>query len=509
MTTIKIFDTTLRDGEQSPGVNLNQLEKLEIAKQLERLGVDVMEAGFPASSQGDFDAVKKIADTIKTSTVAALARANTRDIDRAWDAIKGAKSPRIHVFIATSPIHMKDKLRKTPEEVIDIAVNMVSYAKSKCDDVEFSAEDASRSELPFLADIIEKVIDVGATVINLPDTVGYTTPKEYGAMFKYVKENVPNINQVDLSTHCHNDLGMALINSIAAVENGATQVEGTINGIGERAGNVALEELAVTFEIRKDFYPFETNLTLNEIKRTSDIISKLTGMVVPGNKAVVGRNAFAHESGIHQDGVLKNAQTYEIITPELVGVTSNNLVLGKHSGRHAFKDKIKQLGFKLDEEKMSVAFKQFKELTDRKKEVTDDDLFVILMDVQTDIKAHVQYNLDYFKVDYHSQSFPTATVSLVTPTEDIIEGKGTGNGSVEALYNTIEDLIDEDIQLTDFTLSSVSKGKDALAEVHVSMMVDNQAVSGRATAQDVLEASLNAFINAINRVFVIQQDEKE
>ncbi len=509
MTTIKIFDTTLRDGEQSPGVNLNQLEKLEIAKQLERLGVDVMEAGFPASSQGDFDAVKKIADTVSTSTVAALARANKHDIDRAWDAIKGAKKPRIHVFIATSPIHMKDKLKKTPEEVIDIAVNMVSHAKSKCDDIEFSAEDASRSELPFLADIIEKVIAAGATVINLPDTVGYTTPTEYGAMFKYMKDHVKNIDQVDLSTHCHDDLGMALINSIAGVENGATQVEGTINGIGERAGNVALEEMAVTFEIRKDFYPFETNLTLKEIKRTSDIISKLTGMVVPGNKAVVGRNAFAHESGIHQDGVLKNAQTYEIITPELVGVTSNSLVLGKHSGRHAFKDKIKQLGFQLDEDKVSVAFDQFKQLTDRKKEVTDDDLFVILMDVQTDIKARVQYQLKNFKVEYNSTTSPTAIVSLVTPKHDTIEGQGTGNGSVEALYNTLEALIEEEIQLTDFTLSSVGKGKDALAEVHVSMTVNDQPVSGRATAQDVLEASLNAFINAINRVFIIQVAEKE
>ncbi|GEM01190.1 2-isopropylmalate synthase [Halolactibacillus halophilus] len=509
MTTIKIFDTTLRDGEQSPGVNLNNLEKLEIAKQLERLGVDVMEAGFPASSQGDFDAVKKIADTISSSTVAALARANKHDIDRAWDAIKGAEKPRIHVFIATSPIHMQDKLKKTPEEVIDIAVNMVSYAKSKCDDIEFSAEDASRSELPFLADIIEKVITAGATVINLPDTVGYTTPKEYGAMFKYMKAHVKNIDQVDLSTHCHDDLGMALINSIAGVENGATQVEGTINGIGERAGNVALEEMAVTFEIRKDFYPFETNLILNEIKRTSDIISKLTGMVVPGNKSVVGRNAFAHESGIHQDGVLKNAQTYEIITPELVGVTSNSLVLGKHSGRHAFKDKIKQLGFSLDDDKTAVAFDQFKQLTDRKKEVTDDDLFVILMDVQTDIKARLQYQLKNFKVEYNSSTSPTATVSLITPGLNTIEGQGTGNGSVEALYNTIEELIEEEIQLTDFTLSSVGKGKDALAEVHVSMTVDSQPVSGRATAQDVLEASLNAFINAINRVFIIQVAEKE
>lgn len=502
MTRIKIFDTTLRDGEQSPGVNLNQLEKLEIAKQLERLGVDVMEAGFPASSQGDFLAVQAIAETIEKSTVAALARANKHDIDRAWEAIKTAKKPRIHVFIATSPIHMKDKLKKTPQEVIDIAVNMVTYAKSKCDDIEFSAEDASRSELEFLKEIIEKVIDAGATVINLPDTVGYTTPKEYGDMFHYMKTSVRNIDQVDLSTHCHDDLGMALTNSIAGVENGATQVEGTINGIGERAGNVALEELAVTFEIRKDFYPYTTGLTLREIKRSSDIISKLTGMVVPGNKAIVGRNAFAHESGIHQDGVLKNAQTYEIITPEMVGVTSNSLVIGKHSGRHAFKDKAKLLGFNLDDEKMALAFTQFKSLTDRKKEVTDDDLFVILMDLQTDVTARRQYQLENFKVQYDSSTSPTAIVSIITPEGEKISGEDKGNGSVEALYNTIEQLIEENIQLTDFTLSSIGKGKDALAEVHVSMIVNDTEVSGRATAQDVLEAAATAFINAINRVFV-------
>ncbi|MCZ0701779.1 2-isopropylmalate synthase [Natronobacillus azotifigens] len=501
MTQIKIFDTTLRDGEQSPGVNLNQLEKLEIAKHLERLGVDVMEAGFPASSQGDFEAVKKIAETIKSSTVAALARANKQDIDRAWDAIQYAQKPRIHVFIATSPIHMQDKLKKTPTEVIDIAVNMVRYAKTKCNDIEWSAEDASRSDLQFLATIIEKVIDAGATVINLPDTVGYTTPKEYGEMFRYIKENVPNINQVDLSTHCHDDLGMALANSIAAVQNGATQVEGTINGIGERAGNAALEELAVAFKIREDFYPYSTNLVLKEIKRTSDLISKFTGMVVPGNKAIVGRNAFAHESGIHQDGVLKNTQTYEIITPALVGVQSNNLVLGKHSGRHAFKDKIDQLGFTLTEEKLADAFKAFKQLTDRKKEVTDDDLFVILMDIQTDVSNRKQYQLLSFQVQYDSRNLPTATVTLKTPAGDEIETAQTGNGSVEALYNTIEALISEPIQLTDFNLSSIGKGTDALAEVHVNMNVDNIPVSGRGTAQDVLEAAAHAFLNAVNRVF--------
>ncbi|WP_182199906.1 2-isopropylmalate synthase [Paraliobacillus salinarum] len=502
MAQIKIFDTTLRDGEQSPGVNLNQLEKLEIAKQLERLGVDVMEAGFPASSTGDFQAVQRIANTINSVTVAALARANKKDIDAAWEAIKGAEKPRIHVFIATSPIHMEYKLKKTPEEVIDIAVSMVKYAKQKCEDIEWSAEDASRTELPFLAKIIEKVIEAGATVINLPDTVGYTTPKEYGEMFSYVKKNVPNIEKVDLSCHCHDDLGMAIANSIAAIQNGATQIEGAINGIGERAGNAALEEIAVALKIREDFYPFTTNMVLKEIKRTSDLVSKLTGMAVPGNKAIVGRNAFAHESGIHQDGVLKHTETYEIITPELVGIHSNNLVLGKHSGRHAFKDKIEQLGFKLDEDKVSEAFKAFKQLTDRKKEVTDDDLFVILTDIQTDIQNIKRYKLISFQVQYDSNNLPKATVSLHTPEDKEVSNSKTGQGSVEALYNTIESLIKEEIQLTDFNLSSIGKGKDALAEVHVSMNVNQTPVSGRGNAQDVLEAAAHAYLNAINRIFI-------
>ncbi|MBM7572170.1 2-isopropylmalate synthase [Aquibacillus albus] len=502
MVQIKIFDTTLRDGEQSPGVNLNQLEKLEIAKQLERFGVDIMEAGFPASSQGDFEAVKKIADTIKDVSVTGLARAKKSDIDISWEALKGAAEPRLHLFIATSPIHMEYKLKKTPEEVIDIAVEMVSYARQKFPQVEWSAEDASRTDLPFLAKIIEKVIDAGATVVNLPDTVGYTTPKEYGEMFRYIRENVPNIDKVSLSAHCHDDLGMAVANSLAAIENGATQVEGTINGIGERAGNAALEEFAVALNIRNDFYPYHTNLVLKETKRTSDLVSKFTGMVVPANKAVVGRNAFAHESGIHQDGVLKNASTYEIITPELVGIHSNNLVLGKHSGRHAFKDKIKQLGYELSEEKLSEAFKAFKLLTDRKKEVTDDDLFAILTDVQTDVSNVKRYELKSFQVQYGSHNLPTATVLLQTPDGNQVETARTGQGSVEALYNTIEELIKEEIHLTDFNLSSIGKGRDALAEVHVSMTVNDIPVSGRGSSQDVLEAAAHAFLNAVNRVFL-------
>lgn len=501
MVHINIFDTTLRDGEQSPGVNLNQLEKLEIARQLERFGVDIMEAGFPASSQGDFEAVRAIARTIKNVSVTGLARATKQDIDIAWEALKGASDPRLHVFLATSPIHMTYKLKKTPEEVIDTAVSMVSYAKKKFGQIEWSAEDASRSDLDFLVKIIEKVIDAGATVINLPDTVGYTTPEEYGRIFRYVRENVPNIHKVALSAHCHDDLGLAVANSLAAMENGATQIEGTINGIGERAGNAALEEFGVALNIRKDRYPYTTNLVLKEIKRTSDLVSRFTGMAVPPNKAIIGKNAFAHESGIHQDGVLKHASTYEIITPELVGIQSNQLVLGKHSGSHAFKDKIEQLGFSLSSDKLSEAFKAFKLLTDKKKEVTDEDLFTILTDIQTDFSDVKKYELEAFQVQYGSANLPTANVALTNPEGIRAETARTGQGSVEALYNTLEALIKEEIHLTNFKLSSVGQGRDALAEVHVSMTVNGTAVSGRGSAQDVLEASARAFLNAVNRVF--------
>ncbi|HLR72829.1 MAG TPA: 2-isopropylmalate synthase [Pseudogracilibacillus sp.] len=504
MSKIQIFDTTLRDGEQSPGVNLNKLEKLEIAKQLERFGVDRMEAGFPASSKGDFDAVKMIADTVKNTSVTALARSIKSDIDAAWEALKGADEPCVHIFIATSPIHMKYKLQMTPEEVIAQATEMVKYASGKFSQVQWSAEDASRSDLPFLAEIIEKVIDAGATVINLPDTVGYATPLEYGNMFKYVRENVPNIDKAILSCHCHDDLGLAVANSIAAVENGAEQIEGTINGIGERAGNVSLEELVVAFHIRSDFYPFTTNITLNEIKRTSDLVSKLTGMHIQANKAIVGKNAFAHESGIHQDGVLKHAETYEIITPELVGLASNDLFLGKHSGRHAFNDKVKSMGYDLTEEKSKEAFKSFKLLTDRKKEVTDDDLFTILTEVQTTTSAVEKYVVKTLQVQHGTNSIPTATVVLETPDNQVLQEACTGNGSVEAIYATLDKLIAEDLELVDYQITSVGRGKDALAQSHVQLLVNGVQMNGRGSAQDVIEASANAFMNAVNR-YVIQQ----
>ncbi|WP_394218648.1 2-isopropylmalate synthase [Halobacillus trueperi] len=499
MAHVNVFDTTLRDGEQSAGVNLDRLEKVEIAKQLERLGVDIMEAGFPASSQADFEAVKEIADTVRGCSVTGLARANKRDIDIAWEALKGGAEPRLHVFIATSPIHMTHKLKKTPDEVVEKAVEMVAYAKEKFPHVQFSAEDALRSDQDFLVHIIEKVINAGASVINLPDTVGFTTPDEIGRLFRYVKENVPNIDKAILSTHNHDDLGMAVSNSLAAIENGARQIEGTINGIGERAGNAALEEIAVALKIRQDRFDFETGLVLKEIKRTSDLVSRLTGMQVPGNKAVVGRNAFAHESGIHQDGMLKESTTYEIITPAMVGIDSNRMVLGKHSGRHAFKQKAEELGFELTENKLKEAFESFKTLTGKKKEVTDDDLFAILTDTQTENEDQPKYELKAFQVQYGSINRPTATVLLTRPDGEEVEKANTGEGSVEAIYNTLDDLIDADVHLQDYQLSSIGKGRDALAEVHVQLTVDGVKASGRGSAQDVLEASAHAFLNAVNR----------
>lgn len=411
MRKINFFDTTLRDGEQSPGVNLNAQEKLAIAKQLERLGVDVIEAGFPASSRGDFLAVQEIARTVKKCSVTGLARSVKGDIDAAWDALKDGAFPRIHVFIATSDIHLKHKLKMTRDEVVEKAVAMVKYAKERFPVVQWSAEDACRTELPFLAQIVEKVIDAGASVINLPDTVGYLAPAEYGKIFKYMKENVPNIDKVKLSAHCHDDLGMAVANSLAAIENGADQIECAINGIGERAGNAALEEVAVALHIRKDYYNAESSITLNEVKRTSDLVSKLTGMAVPRNKAVVGDNAFAHESGIHQDGFLKEKSTYEIISPELVGVTVDALVLGKHSGRHAFKDRLVTLGFQFDHEEINKFFTMFKDLTEKKKEITDEDLVSLILEEKvTDRK--IGYDFLSLQVHYGTSQVPTATVSL-------------------------------------------------------------------------------------------------
>ncbi|MFN2745035.1 2-isopropylmalate synthase [Bacillus sp. z60-18] len=506
MRKINFFDTTLRDGEQSPGVNLNTQEKLAIAQQLEKLGVNIMEAGFPASSPGDFNAVKEIAGTIKNCSVTGLARSVKGDIDSAWEALKDGAEPRLHLFIATSDIHLKYKLKKTREQVLEQAVAMVKYAKERFPVVQWSAEDACRTDLPFLAEIVSEVIAAGADVINLPDTVGYLTPAEYGNIFRYIKENAANADKVQLSAHCHDDLGMAVANSLAAIENGADQVESVINGIGERAGNAALEEIAVALHIRKDFYQAESTIQLNEIKRTSDLVSKLTGMAVPRNKAVVGDNAFAHESGIHQDGFLKEKTTYEIISPELVGVKTDALVLGKHSGRHAFKDKLQTLGFQFGEEEVNKFFKIFKELTGKKKEFTDEDLIsLILEEKATDRK--IGYDFISLQVHYGTSQVPTATVSLKEQeTDRIIQEAATGAGSVEAVYNTLKRCMNKEVQLLDYRIQSNRKGQDAFAQVYVRVIIDGKESGGRGVAQDVLEASAKAYLNAVNRYLVFQSN---
>ncbi|MEY8751739.1 2-isopropylmalate synthase [Alkalicoccobacillus gibsonii] len=508
MRKINVFDTTLRDGEQSAGVSLNLEEKLEIARQLERLGVDIMEAGFPASSKGDFQSVQQIARTIKNSSITGLARAVQSDIDTAWEALKDSAEPRLHVFIASSPIHMQYKLNMTPDQLVERAVQSVKHAASKFPHVQFSAEDASRAELPFLARLVEETIQAGATVINLPDTVGFTTPHEIGKMFAYMKEHVPSIDKVVLSTHNHNDLGMAVANSLAAIQNGAGQVECTVNGIGERAGNAALEEIAVALNIRKDYYKADTGLTLKEIKRTSSLVSKLANMPVPGNKAVVGANAFAHESGIHQDGMLKNKETYEIITPELVGVHESSMVLGKHSGRHAFKEKLTELGFAGDATQFQQIFDAFKDLCDKKKEVTEDDLFALMTETMTDA-IQESYELQTVQVNYGTNNIPTATVTMKLPSGEMAQEAATGSGSVEAIYNTLERIIEGPVSLEDYRIQSVNGGGDALAEVYVQVKYAGFESSGRGTAHDVLEASAKAYINAVNRTLIRKAYEQE
>ncbi|TCT25078.1 2-isopropylmalate synthase [Melghiribacillus thermohalophilus] len=501
MRKINMFDTTLRDGEQSAGVNLNHSEKMEIARQLERLQVDIIEAGFPAASRGDFHSVKEIAETIKGSSVTGLARTNQKDIDTAWEALKYGEEPRIHIFIATSPVHMTYKLKKTPEQVVETAVESVRYAKKRFPIVQWSAEDACRTDLPFLARIVKEVIDAGADVVNIPDTVGYITPEEYGKIFNYLKENVPNIDRVKLSAHCHDDLGMAVSNSLAAIEHGADQIEGTINGIGERAGNASLEEIAVALHIRKDHYNAMTGLKLDEISRTSQLVSKLTGMLIPANKAVVGKNAFAHESGIHQDGVLKEVTTYEIISPELVGVASNSMVLGKHSGRHAFKNRMKELGYELEPDELDRVFQAFKDLADKKKEITDEDLMALMTEERAGSSSSY-YEITSLQVQYGTNHIPTATITLETPDGKQIQEAGTGAGSVEAIYNTLDKMMDSPVELLDYRIQSTSGGSYSLGEVYVKIKYRGRTSNGRGTAQDVLEASAKAYVNAINRVFM-------
>ncbi len=499
---IIVFDTTLRDGEQSPGCSMNVEEKIRMARQLERLNVDVIEAGFPVASSGDFEAVRMIAGTIERSSVAGLSRAMAGDIDRTWEAIRSAKKPRIHTFIATSDIHLAHKLRKTRDQVLKDAVLAVEYARSLCVDVEFSCEDASRSDIGFLCEIAQAVIAAGATVLNLPDTVGYAIPAEYGAMFRTIRERVGNIREAVLSAHCHNDLGMAVANSLAAIENGARQVECTVNGIGERAGNAALEEIVLAIKVRAERLGVMTGVDAQEIYRSSRLLSSLTGMQVQRNKAIVGENAFSHEAGIHQDGMLKSAITYEIMTPQSVGIKHSTLVLGKHSGRHALRQRYAELGFELSDVELERAYAGFTAIADKKKEIFDEELIAIL---DEGVRGSEQ---DYHLVELHVSTGtsvrPTATVELQTGEERIVDS-ATGDGPVDAMYRAIERLTGIVGKLTEYSLKSVSIGHDTVGEVFVRVEFDGVQYNGRAVSTDVITGSARAYLEAMNRALNVRR----
>ncbi len=495
-TRIKIFDTTLRDGEQTPGVNLNIHEKLEIARQLEKLGVDVLEAGFPIASQGDFEAVKAVAQNIKNVRIASLCRAVEKDIDRAWEAVQYAEMPRIHTFIATSEIHLKYKLKMTEEEVLQRSIAMVKHAKKYCEDVEFSAEDASRTRVEFLYKVIEEVIKAGANVVNIPDTVGYATPSEFGSLIKNIKNNVGNIDKADISVHCHNDLGLAVANSLAAISNGATQIECTVNGLGERAGNASLEEIIMGITTRKDFYNIDHKIDTKQIYKTSKLTVSLSGVNVQPNKAVVGANAFAHESGIHQHGVLSEKSTYEIMTPESIGLTQNRMVLGKLSGSHAFEERLKELGYNLKQEEIQTAFEKFKSLADKKKEVSDRDIEALVKEKVSEIPE--TFVLESFQISSGNKVISSSVISL-RRNGNVITEAATGDGPVDAAFNAVDRAVGFGMELEEYGLRAVTEGKDALGEVTVRVYKDGSHFIGRGVSTDVIEASVKAYLNAINR----------
>lgn len=503
---IYVFDTTLRDGEQSPGCSLNTEEKIQMARQLELLKVDVMEAGFPIASVGDFEAVQLIAKTIERTTVAALCRTVRADIERAWEAIQHAKKPRIHTFIATSDIHLVHKLKKTRQQVLSDAVAAVKLAKSFCNDVEFSCEDASRSDIDFLCQVVSAAIDAGATVINLPDTVGYVVPEEYGSMFRIVRERVPGIHNVTLSAHCHNDFGLAVANTLAAIANGVRQVECTINGIGERAGNAALEEIVMALRTRKATLGFDTNVNAEEIYKSSHLLSTLTGMSVQRNKAIVGANAFSHEAGIHQDGVLKSRITYEIMTPQSVGIKHSTLVLGKHSGRHALKQRYAELGYDLTTEELETAYKSFCAIADQKKDILDEDLVAIFVD--RDSTVDDTYQLENVQVFSGTNLRPTATVELRYRDERFVDS-ATGDGPVDAAYKAIERITGMAAKLTEYTIKSVTSGHDAIGEVFVRVDFDGVHFNGRAVSTDVITGSVKAYLEALNRALLAKNRRQE
>ncbi len=503
MDRVIIFDTTLRDGEQAAGGMLNIQEKLGIAKQLEKLGVDIIEAGFPISSPGDFEAVRLIAQEVRTPVICALARAHPADIDRAWEAIKEAEHPRIHVFLPSSDIQRVYQLRKSREEVLQTSREMVARAKKYTDDVEFSPMDASRTEPEYIYQILEVVIDAGAATVNIPDTVGYAIPSEFGSLIEGIFQNVPNINQAIVSIHCHNDLGLAVANSLEAVRRGARQVECTINGIGERAGNASLEEIVMAIKTRQDFFNLTTNINTTQIYKTSRLVSELTGFLVQPNKAIVGANAFAHESGIHQDGVIKMPITYEIMDPRTVGIPASSLVLGKLSGRHAFKERLAELGYSLSGEDFNRAFLAFKELADKKKEVTDRDIESLVAEEQRTVSE--TYHLDRIQVSCGDRGIPTAAVRLTAPDGQVLADAALGAGPVDAVCKAINRLVGVPNKLTEFSVKSVTEGIDAIGEVLIRIESDGITYTGRGADTDIIVASAKAYTNALNRLLAAKK----
>jgi len=501
-----IFDTTLRDGEQSPGASMNTAEKLRLATQLEKLGVDILEAGFPAASEGDFEAVSRIAEKLKKTEVAALARTAKEDLDRAWNAIRNAAKPRIHTFIATSDIHLDYKLKMSRDEVVKAAVEAVRYAKSFTGNVEFSAEDGSRSDRDFLCKIFEAVIEAGATTVNLPDTVGYAIPMEFAEMVKYVIAHTPNIHKAIFSIHCHNDLGLATANTIAAISAGARQAEVTINGIGERAGNTSLEEVVMSLHTRPNYIPVTTGIETAQIYTTSRLVSMITGIMVQPNKAIVGANAFAHEAGIHQDGVLKNRMTYEIMKPETIGLNRNNLVLGKHSGRHALRSRLKELGYDLSDNELQIVFTRFKELADKKKQLVDEDLEVIV--TEGILRSSEIFKLKYLHVTSGTTVFPMASVELLINSRPV-RGASYGNGPIDAAYNTIATLTGTQAELLRFSISALTGGTDAQGEVTVRLRENGLIALGRGADPDIITASAKAYINGLNRLEYLKANPVE
>jgi 2-isopropylmalate synthase len=498
MEKIIIFDTTLRDGEQAPGASLTLKEKLEIGRQLVRLGVDVIEAGFPISSKGDFESVKRIASTVSGATICGLSRALKKDMDAALAAIKPAKKKLLHIFLATSKIHRQYKLKKAKEEILRIAVETVKYARKRIDNIEFSPEDATRTEPEFLFEVIEAVIDAGASVVNIPDTVGFSEPEEFGRIIRSIKENVPNIDKAIISVHCHNDLGLAVANSLAAIKNGARQIECTVNGIGERAGNASMEEIVMAIKTRPDvFGKLFTGVNTREIYKASRLVSKLTGFAVAPNKAIVGLNAFRHESGIHQDGVLKKPITYEIINPQTVGFTGVGLVLGKHSGRHALKERLKALNMQVSDQELERVFRDFKNLADKKKEVFDEDL-IALVEEELGKTSHF-WKLEDLKVTSGMHMIPAAQVTLRLKNK-LRKSASSGDGPIDACYKAIDKITGIKGRLLDYSIQSVTAGKDALGEVSVRIQAKGKESLGKGRSTDIIEASAKAYLNAVSKI---------